>query len=36
MVIWRTPEVDGLQPGDAGYDRNPGLLRGLFAKAHRP
>lgn len=36
MLIWRTPEVDGLQPGDPGYDRRPGLLRGLTAEAHRP
>lgn len=36
MMIWRTPEVDGLRPGDAGYDRNPGLLSGLTAAGHRP
>ncbi|MBX3379171.1 MAG: MFS transporter [Phycisphaeraceae bacterium] len=36
MVIWRTPEVDGLKPGDAGYDRVPGFFRGLTAAAHRP
>lgn len=36
MLIWRTPEVDGLAPGDAGYDRKPGLIRGLTASAHRP
>jgi MFS family permease len=36
MLIWRTPEVDGLKPGDPGYDRRPGLLRGLTASAHRP
>ncbi len=36
MVIWRTPEVDGLKPGDPGYDRKPGFLRGLFATAHKP
>ncbi len=36
MVIWRTPEVDGLKPGDTGYDRVPGFLRGLTASYHRP
>ncbi len=36
MLIWRTPEIDGLKPGDPGFDRKPGLLRGLFASAHRP
>jgi MFS transporter, DHA1 family, staphyloferrin A biosynthesis exporter len=36
MLIWRTPEVDGICPGEPGYDRRPGLLRGLTARAHRP
>lgn len=36
MLIWRTPEVDGLQPGDPGYDRKPGLIRGITGAAHRP
>jgi hypothetical protein len=36
MITWRTPEVDGLKPGDPGYDRSPGLLRGLTAMSHRP
>lgn len=36
MLIWRAPEVDGIQPGQAGYDRRPGLLRGLTADSHRP
>jgi len=36
MLVWRTPEVDGLKPGDPGYDRQPGFLRGIFAPAHRP
>lgn len=35
MMIWRTPEVDGLRPGDPGYDRRPGFLRGIFATSHR-
>jgi predicted MFS family arabinose efflux permease len=36
MMIYRTPEVDGLKPGDPGYDRVPGFWRGLTAAAHRP
>lgn len=36
MITWRTPEVDGLKPGDRGYDRTPGLWRGIWAMAHRP
>jgi MFS family permease len=36
MLIWRTPEVDGLKPGDVGYDRTPGLIRGFTASVHRP
>lgn len=36
MLIWRTPEMDGLAPGDPGFRRRPGLLRGLTAGAHRP
>ncbi len=36
MLIWRTPEVDGIGPGEQGYDRRPGLLRGLTGSAHRP
>lgn len=36
MLVWRTPEVDGLKPGDPGYRRQPGLIRGLTASAHRP
>lgn len=36
MLIWRTPEVDGLRPGDPGYARRPGLVAGLTARAHRP
>ncbi|MBS0188836.1 MAG: MFS transporter [Planctomycetes bacterium] len=36
MVIWRTPEVDGLKPGETGFDRVPGFMRGLTASAHRP
>ncbi|MBC7771293.1 MAG: MFS transporter [Pyrinomonadaceae bacterium] len=36
MLIWRTPEVDGIMPGQAGYDRKPGLIRGILANEHRP
>lgn len=36
MLIWRTPEVDGLEPGDPGYDPKPGLIRGITGSAHRP
>lgn len=36
MLIWRTPEVDGLKPGDPGYDRTPGFWRGITASLHRP
>jgi MFS family permease len=36
MLIWRTPEVDGLKPGDRGYDRQPGLIKGITGSAHRP
>lgn len=36
MLIWRTPEVDGIEPGQPGYDRRPGLWRGITAAAHRP
>lgn len=36
MLIWRTPEVDGLKPGDAGYQRVPGFWRGVSAAVHRP
>ena len=36
MLIWRTPEIDGLEPGQPGHQRRPGLIRGLTASAHRP
>ncbi len=36
MLIWRTPEVDGLRPGEAGHARRPGLLRGITGLTHRP
>lgn len=35
MLTWRTPEIDGLRPGDPGHERLPGLLRGITASAHR-
>jgi len=36
MLIWRTPEVDGIERGEPGYDRRPGLWNGLTARGHRP
>lgn len=36
MLIWRTPEVDGITPDQPGFARRPGLLRGITAEAHRP
>lgn len=36
MLDVRTPEVDGIEPGQPGYDRRPGLWRGFTAAAHRP
>ncbi len=36
MLIWRTPEVDGLGPGDVGYERVPGFWRGITGAVHRP
>jgi MFS family permease len=36
MLIWRTPEVDGIEPGQPGFDRQPGLIAGITAAAHRP
>jgi MFS family permease len=36
MLIWRTPEVDGIKPGQPGFERKPGLIRGLTGAAHRP
>lgn len=35
MLAYRTPEVDGITPGMPGYDRAPGLFRGITARAHR-
>ncbi len=35
MLTWRVPEIDGLKKGDEGYDRKPGLLRGVLATSHR-
>lgn len=36
MLIWRTPEIDAIEPGQPGYDRRPGLMHGITARAHRP
>lgn len=35
MITWRTPEVDGIKPGEPGFERRPGFLRGLTASSHR-
>lgn len=35
MLTWRTPEIDSLGPGEAGFERRPGLMRGLTARGHR-
>lgn len=35
MLTWRVPEIDGIAPGEPGYDRKPGLLRGVLASTHR-
>jgi MFS family permease len=36
MLIWRTPEVDGLKPTDPSYDKTRSLMRGFTASVHRP
>lgn len=36
MLIWRTPEVDGVPATGTPQARQPGFLRGLTASAHRP
>lgn len=36
MLIWRTPEIDAIKPGEPGYERRPGLIAGITARAHRP
>ena len=36
MLIWRTPEVDGLIPGQPGYSRRRSLIAGITGSAHRP
>ncbi len=36
MLIWRTPEVDGLRAGDVGFERRPGLIRGITGVGHKP
>ncbi len=35
MLVWRTPEIDGLGPGEPGYERRPGLWRGITGSGHR-
>lgn len=36
MLIWRTPEIDDLKPGERGHARRPGLWAGVTAAGHRP
>ncbi|MBX3357202.1 MAG: MFS transporter [Phycisphaeraceae bacterium] len=36
MLIWRTPEIDGLRPGEPGHAPRRSLLHGFTASAHRP
>lgn len=36
LLIWRTPEIDDLRPGEPGFARRPGLWSGLSAAGHRP
>lgn len=35
MITIRTPEVDGIKPGEPGYQRVPGFWRGVLATSHR-
>ncbi len=36
MLAWRTPEIDGIAPGDPHHAQRPGVLRGILADAHKP
>lgn len=36
LLIWRTPEIDELAPGEPGYARRAGLWAGVSASGHRP
>lgn len=36
LLIWRTPEIDDIKPGERGYVRRPGLWAGVSAAGHRP
>ncbi len=36
MLTWRTPEVDGLVPGQPGHARRRSLIAGITGSAHRP
>lgn len=36
LLVWRTPEIDDLKPGEPGHARRPGLWAGVTAAGHRP
>ncbi len=36
LLVWRTPEIDDLKPGERGHARRPGLWAGVTAAGHRP
>lgn len=36
LLIWRTPEIDDIKPGERGFVRRPGLWAGVTGAAHRP
>lgn len=36
MLIWRTPEIDGVKPGEPLHERRRSLIAGITASAHKP
>lgn len=36
LLVWRTPEIDDLKPGERGHARRPGFWAGVSAAGHRP
>jgi len=36
MIVFRTPEIDGISHGEPGFERRPGLRSGITAHRHRP